>query len=336
MYELRAISTFVRAAELGSFNRVAEVLGTTPQSISKTIRQLEHNLGVRLIHRTTRRSSLTEEGQQLFESVKTSLAELTAAVERTKSAARDSEGVIRVSARSAIGRRVLMPLVMAFRQLYPAIEFDLHLEEEDADPVGNRIDVSFVAGEQPATQVIARRLFPVRRIVCASPRYLDALSAPQSPSQLDGHRCIGFRHAATGKVTPWEFVGENGRTRQAVPVVLCCSDPEAELQAVLSGVGIGRLDSITAAESLREGALVPLLTEWESDELALYLCYAQRQDMPARVRLFIDFAVAKLQHSREFSMSPDKLSGLATNGDEHELAMHARLSLPNVATTSAQ
>jgi DNA-binding transcriptional LysR family regulator len=311
MDELRAISTFVRAAELGSFNKVAQVQGTTPQAVSKTIRHLEHHLGVRLIHRTTRRSSLTEEGQRLFESVRGSLSELVAAVDRAKRAAKDDEGVIRVSARSAIGRRVLMPLVVAFRQLHPAIEFDLHLEERDADPVGDRIDVSFVVGEQPTNQIIARRLFPVQQVVCASPRYLDAHSVPQFPAQLDAHRCIGYRHPATGKVSPWDFVANNERIRHSVPLVLCSSDPEAQLQAVLTGIGIGRVDSITAAESLRSGKLTPLLTEWESDEIALYLCYAQRADMPARVRLFVDFAVARLMNNGEFTMSRAELGALS-------------------------
>lgn len=307
MDELRAISVFVRAAELGSFNKVALAQGTTPQAVSKTVRLLEHHLGVRLIHRTTRRSSLTEDGQRLFDSVKSSLDELMAAVERARSSARDSEGVIRVSARTAIGRRILLPLVAAFRQQHPSIEFDLILEEREVDPVSDRIDVSLIAGEQPSTQVIARKLFPIQQVVCASPQYIDDHSIPMTPDDLALHRCIGYRQPGTGKVTPWAFDGNNERTRHTVPLVLCCSDPEAELQAVLTGIGIGRFDSITAAESIRNGQLVPLLTDWVSDDNAMFLCYAQRNDMPTRVRLFIDFAIARLSGSPEFSMSRDEL-----------------------------
>lgn len=127
---------------LYSFNKVALLQGTTPQAVSKTIRMLEQQLGVRLIHRTTRSSSLTEGGQRLFEAVRHSLVDLKAAVDRARKSAKDHEGVIRVSAPAAIGRRVLMPLVTTFRTLHPAIEFDLLLEERYVDQVASRVDVS--------------------------------------------------------------------------------------------------------------------------------------------------------------------------------------------------
>lgn len=295
MDELKAISTFVRAAELGSFNKAAQVQGTTPQAVSKTVRLLEQRLGVRLIHRTTRHSALTDDGQRLFDAVRSSLAELRAALERARRSAREQEGVVRVSARPAIGRRVLLPLVTTFREQFPGIEFDLLLEERDIEPVGSRVDVSLLAGEQPAAHVIARRLFPISKVICAAPGYLAARPVPHQPADLLAHRCIGHRLPGSPKMLPWVFVGPAGREEHAVPVVLCCSDPEAELQAVLSGIGIGRIDSITAADDLRSGRLVPLLMHWASDPVALHLCYAQRDDMPARVRLFIDYAMSTLR-----------------------------------------
>lgn len=317
MDELRAISVFVRAAELGSFNKVALAQGTTPQAVSKTVRLLEHQLGVRLIHRTTRRSALTEDGQRLFDSVKRSLDELVAAVERVRNSARHHEGVIRVGARTAIGRRILLPLVAEFRQQHPAIEFDLVLEEREVDFISDRLDVSLVAGEQPSTRVIARKLFPIQQVVCASPKYLWMHSMPMTPGELVAHRCTGHRRPGMGKLSSWDFGGSAGRTRQTVPLVLCCSDPEAEMQAVLAGIGIGRIDSITAVQNIRNGQLVPLLTDWAPEDVAMHLCYAQRADMPARVRLFIDFAMAKLKDSAEFSLSRDELRAHGLEGLRH-------------------
>jgi len=266
---------------------------------------------VRLIHRNTRRNSLTADGQRLFEEVRTSLAEITAAMKRVKQAATDHAGVVRVSARTVFGRKVLLPLVTAFRTEHPAIDFDLLLEDRDVDLVDSRVDVSFFEGPPPARQVIARKLFSIQEVVCASPEYLQAHPTPRVPADLMGHQCTAYRQPDAGRTSPWEFHGKTGRVRYTVPVVLCCSDPEAELHAVLSGVGIGRMDSITVTASLRSGRLVPLLTDWVSDPIALYLCYGQRADMPARVRLFIDFAVATLQDSWTFSISRDELATLS-------------------------
>eukprot|EP01034_Spumella_vulgaris_P005627 gene5627-7185_t len=168
MDELRAISTFVRAAELGSFNRAAEAQNTTPQAVSKTIRQLEQHLGVRLFHRTTRKSTLTEEGRRLLESVKPGLDGLVGALGRARSAALDDQGVVRITAPGAVGRKVLMPLLAEFQQRYPLIHFELLLSEGSSDMVDERIDVGFRAGNPPDLQVIGRTLFAVQQVVCAT------------------------------------------------------------------------------------------------------------------------------------------------------------------------
>jgi len=169
MDELRAVSTFVRAAELGSFHKAAQDQGMTPQAVSKSVRQLEQHLGVRLFHRTRRKSSLTEEGQRLFDSVRENLDGLVAALSRARSAVRDEEGVIRISAGGAVGRKVLVPLLAAFNRQCPAIEFDLLLEDGFTDAVSDRIDVGFRSGAPPTHQVVARRLFAIQQIVCAAP-----------------------------------------------------------------------------------------------------------------------------------------------------------------------
>lgn len=307
MDELRAITIFVRAAELGSFHQAAQAQGTTPQAISKSVRQLEQHMGVRLFHRTTRKSSLTEEGQRLFESVKENLDGLVAAIHKARNAARDDEGLIRVSAGGAMGRKVLMPLVAAFSQRYPKITFDLLLEERMSDTVGERIDVGFRAGNAPTMQVVARRLFTIQQIVCASPDYLAAHGVPGRPEDLAAHRCTGYRQPGTVRPMPWEFQVDGEIVFQPVPPILTCSDPEAEMHAVIAGLGIGQVDSINAAAPLRAGALVPLMTHALSERMGLYIYYAHRTDLPGRVRRFIDFAVERLKDSREFSLPPSEL-----------------------------
>ena len=298
--ELRAISTFVRAAELGSFNRAAHAQGTTAQAVSKNVRQLEQHLGVRLFHRTTRKSALTEEGQRLLESVRDSLEGLTSALDRVKSAAREDEGLIRVSAGGAVGRKVLMPLLAEFQRQYPGVSFDLMLEDRATDAIGERIDLGFRAGNAPTAQVVSRRLFAIQLIVCATPAYLAAKGAPATIADLESHRCVGYRQPGTGRPVPWEFHVKGETVYRAMPYAVCCSDPEAEMQAVLSGMGIGQIDSINATEPIRRGALIPLLVRHTSDRMGLYVFYAQRKDMPVRVRRFIDFAVERLRGGASF------------------------------------
>src|SRR4051812_29806781 len=131
--ELRAISTFIRAAELGSFNKVAEAQGTTPQAVSKTIRQFEQHLGVRLFHRTTRNSALTEEGQRLLESIKPSMDGVIGALARARNAAREDEGLVRIAASASMGTKMLVPLLAEFQKRYPLIQVDLLLEDGFSD-----------------------------------------------------------------------------------------------------------------------------------------------------------------------------------------------------------
>jgi len=311
MDELRAISTFVKAAELGTFNRVAEVQNTTPQAVSKTIRQLEQHLGLRLFHRTTRKSTLTDEGLRFLEAVKPNLEGLVQALEQARGAILDEVGLVRVTAGGAVGRKVLVPLLSDFQQQYPRIQLDLLLEDRFSDLVSERLDVGFRAGNPLDAQVVGRHLFAVQQVVCASPAYLAQHGTPRSLQDLLTHRCTGYRQPGTGRSMPWEFEIGGQTPFLALHNVLCSNDPEAEMHAVLAGMGIGQIDSINAAAPLREGRLVPLLVDTVSNRMGLYLYYPQRTDMPGRVRRFIDFAVAQLQGSTQFSLSAKELSSLA-------------------------
>jgi DNA-binding transcriptional LysR family regulator len=307
---LSAIATFARVADLGSFNQAAVSQGSTPQAVSKTIRQLERHLGMRLFHRTTRKSNLTEDGQRFLESVKPSLEGVLGALTRARTLAEDDEGLIRVSAARCIGSRVLVPLIAAFQQRYPKVEVELVLDERFTDIVAERIDIGFRAGPQPEGQVIARRLFPLQLIPCASPDYLRRHGAPATIDQLAEHRCAGYRHPATGRLYQWAFEAGGESVSRDIRATFVCNDAEAELAAVLQGMCIGMLDSITASEGLRTGRLVPLLCDTISSRSGLYLYYPQRADMPGRVRHFIDFAVASLQNASAHHLDADTLAGM--------------------------
>ncbi|MFJ1299279.1 LysR substrate-binding domain-containing protein [Pseudomonadota bacterium AL_CKDN230030165-1A_HGKHYDSX7] len=314
MNELRAIEIFVRVSELGSFNQVAQALGLSAQAVSKSVRQLEQHLGMRLFHRTTRSNTLTEDGQRFLDSVRPRLDALQRVLSGARQASGEEHGLIRISAATPVGRRILLPLLQKFRERYPRIEVDLVLDEKFSDQVIDRIDVGFRAGGPPEAQVITRRLFPIQDVTCAPPAYLREAGLPADLEALAAHRCTGYRSPSTGRVLPWEFKIDGMTVQRTMAPVFSANEPETEMEAVLAGFGIGQIDSINAAPRLRAGELIPLFTDWVSDRRGLYLWYANRSNMPRRVRLFIDFALERLLDSTEHTLSAQELQTLARKG----------------------
>ncbi|MBC3475010.1 LysR family transcriptional regulator [Pseudomonas taiwanensis] len=312
MDEFKSISTFILAAELLSFRAAAEAQSSTPQAVSKAVQQLERTLGVRLFHRTTRKISLTDEGARLLKSAKPNLDGLRNALAQARNAVSDVEGLIRLSAAGAVGRRVLMPLIMEFQARHPLVHFDLIVDDGFTDLVAERIDVGFRAGNQPDAQVVARRLFDIQLIVCATSEYLRAYGAPRNLIDLSNHRCSGYRQRGNGRAMAWEFKTAGGEKFVDVSPVLTSSDSETEMHAVLSGKVLGQIDSINAAAALRAGELIPVMLNTLSERMGLYIYYAQRADMPARIRTFIDFAIEKLLESKEFCLPQQELKHLAS------------------------
>jgi DNA-binding transcriptional LysR family regulator len=306
MDEFKTITVFAKAADAKTFHQAAVDLGISPQAVSKMIRQLEQQLGVRLFHRTTRQTSLTVEGRSFLESVRPGLDMIAGAMGQVRSATEAIEGPVRISA-ALSARKVLVQPMAQFNALYPKVQFDLLLDDSFADAVVDRIDVGFRSGTQPSGNLIARRLFDVQQIVCASPGYIALHGAPQSLTDLKQHRCTGFRSIATGKLQPWELMVNGELRRLNLPVSFCSNDVEGEMAAVMAGMGIGLIDSINAAAEIRAGRLVPLLTQHHSDNLAFTMYYPQRSPMPRRVRAFIDFMLQALTGSKAFRLDTAEL-----------------------------
>ncbi|WGS48737.1 LysR family transcriptional regulator [Paraburkholderia sp. D15] len=310
MNEVRAITTFVRAATLGSLRRAAVDQGISPQAASHAVMQLEKELGVRLFHRTTRKLSLTEEGQRLFDSVQPALAILASALGDARRSKEEVDGLLRVSAPRAFGMPVLWPHFEAFQRLYPHVRLEVQFDDHFTDLVTERADVGFRGGPPPAAGSIARRLLPIQLIVCASPGYIERHGAPRTIDDLARHRCTGYRRANTGKLAQWQFGIGDEIVYRDVPPAVCVNDTELETQAVLSGLGIGQLGSFNAAPHIRGGRLVPLLTQHVTVYGAMYIYYAHRTEQPLRVRTFIDFMVERLADNREYFLDETELGGV--------------------------
>lgn len=295
MDDLKALSTLARVVETGSFRRAALELGVAPQATSKTIRQLEAQLGVRLLHRTTRKLSLTDEGAQLLAQVRPALSSIRAAMDELQSSRREVGGTLRITAPRSVGQHLVLPLLPPFMQEHPGLTVDLELEDRFTDVVAEKIDVGFRMGPGMDRNVVARRLMEIQQWICASPEYLERHGRPRRWEDLSRHRCTGFRHANTGKLMPWEYSDQDETAYTEVAARFATNDIDAEASAVLAGIGIGQIPNYVAAPLIREGRLVHLLAKHSSERIGLYIYYPQRAHLPARTRRFIDFAVARLQ-----------------------------------------
>ena len=312
--ELRAISTFAKAVELGSLRQAAAAQGMTPQAASQALAQLEQHLGVRLLHRTTRNIALTDEGQQFLESALPALAALERALQRVRSAKDESAGPLRIVGPRTTFLPVLWPLVDEFCRLHPGIQPDVQLDDRIGNWVQDRVDVGFRIGAQPEEGVIARRLFTLQLIICATPAYLTRHGAPNSIDELSLHRCTVFRHPGTGRLLRWSVKINGEIVERDVAPAISTNDSELEVEAVLSGQAIGSLAGISAAAHIRSGRLVPLLTEHVTDNIGVFIYYGSRTAQPSRVRAFIDLAIERLGNGTEYVLSDAELKTAEANG----------------------
>ena len=306
--ELRSISTFAKAVELGSIRRAATAQGVSPQAASQAIAQLEQHLGVRLLHRTTRGLSLTDEGQQFLESAQPAIGMLERALHAVRRAKGEVAGPLRIVGPRSAFAPVLMPVLDEFCRVHPQVMPDVQLDDGIGNWVEDRVDVGFRIGGPPAEGLIARRLFAVQLVICAAPSYLEAFGAPRSLDDLAAHRCSVFRHPATGQITPWYVRMGQEVGHRTVPGALSTNDVELELESILCGMVIGQVSSMYAAPLVRAGKLVPVLAEHATDHLGLYLYYGSRSAQPRRVRAFIELAVQRLADNPQFVLTPKELA----------------------------
>ncbi|ELO0987933.1 LysR family transcriptional regulator [Citrobacter freundii] len=304
--DIRAIDILAKAVELGSLRQAAQVKGVTPQAASQSLAQLEESLGVRLLHRTTRNLSLTEEGRRLLDATQPAMAVLERALTRARQAKDEIAGPLRIVGPRSAFTPVLWPVIDEYCRRYPDVQPEVQLDDNVGDWVLDRVDVGFRVGSPPAEGLIARPLFSAQLIICASPDYLRQHGTPRSLEELAFHRCSVFRHPGTGAIFPW-YVNVEGeiQTREFPPTV-ATNSTDIEVEATLTGQVIAQLSSLSAAALIRQGRLVPLLTQHTASHLHLYAYYGSRKAQPLRVRKFIDLAVERLTESRELTLTSEE------------------------------
>jgi DNA-binding transcriptional LysR family regulator len=306
--ELRSVSTFVKAAELGSLRKAALDLGISPQAASKALAQLEKHLEVRLFHRTTRVMSLTDAGQRLLEDVQPALLGVQRALKKARTTRDEFSGPLRIAGPRTTFQPIIWPLIEEFCDLYPGIQPDVLLEDRVGNWVEDRVDVGFRLGPSPDEGVIARRLFQLQLVICGAPAYFERYGVPESLASLSTHRCSVFRHPATGRLAPWHVKLDGQLVEQPVAPAIISNDEFFELNAVLSGKVLGQLAGATAAAYIRSGRLVPILLEHMPDIASYFVYFGSRTSQPARARAFIDLAVERLTDCPRYVLTSKELA----------------------------
>ncbi|WP_291385883.1 MULTISPECIES: LysR family transcriptional regulator [Achromobacter] len=281
----------VELARAGGMSAAARELDVTPAAVSKRLAQIEARLGVRLFNRSTRRLSLTAEGEVYLENARRILGEiddLDALIASRQAAPR---GLLKVNAPLGFGRSYIAPAIAQFAQQYPEVSLQLQLTDRPADFVREAFDVAVRFGDLPDTSLIARKIAPNRRLVCASPGYLKKYGTPATPHDLARHQCIVLRQndAAYGL---WRFT--KGRRSETVKVRgnLSSNDGEVTLTWGLAGLGILQRAEWDLARYLRSGRLVQVLEDYALPQADIYAVFPERHHLSAKVRVFVDFLVA--------------------------------------------
>jgi DNA-binding transcriptional LysR family regulator len=290
---------FVRVVERRSFSAAADDLALTPSAVSKLVARLEDRLGARLLHRTTRRLSLTSEGELYFSRARQIVADIDEAEAEVARSRASPRGHLYVNTSNAFATHQLAPVLPAFLARYPDITVELSVTDRVVDLVEDYADVIIRAGRIPDTALSARKIADVARVICAAPSYLAERGTPREPADLSDHVCISL---AVGEATRWPFRTSRGIEQFDIPARVTSDNGEVALRLALDGAGIVRLGDLLVGEPIRRGKLVPLLRDvHHAEPIALSAVYlAGRHRMP-KVRVFLDFLVEK------FSRAPWRL-----------------------------
>lgn len=292
------IRAFVTVAEQGSFVAASERLGLSRAMVTKLVSALEARLGVRLMHRTTRRLSLTSEGESYLGEASALLSELDALDARLSQGATRPAGRLRVTAPVSFGQRFLGTAVTAFHAQHPDIDIELSLNDRRVDLVEEGYDLALRITRMGDSSLIARRLVPVSDVVCASPDYLERRGTPLKPEDLSIHNCLIY--TLTDQAGSWAYRDAGGSEhRVRVQGSLRANNGDLLLDAAIRGLGVTQQPRFLLTDALESGQLVQILQDYRWMDLDLYAVYPVRRYVPGKVRVFVDFLQTFFQARRE-------------------------------------
>ncbi|WP_299195877.1 LysR family transcriptional regulator [uncultured Amphritea sp.] len=289
MSKLEAMRSFVEVASVGSFTRAAERLDVPRIRVTRDVQELEDWLQIRLLHRTTRRVSLTTAGEDALKICERILNDAAELESNAHLHSRELVGDIRIAAPIGLGQTQLLPIIADFSQIHPKVSFQLLLSDKNAQLVEERVDIALRYTRLPDENLIARRLLNVGMVVCASPGYLELNGVPQQLRDLTQHRCLVHINQHVWAFPNGEDVDVSGPLRVNDAVTL--------VEAAKAGMGIARLPKDLAADYLKSGELIALPECFDLAQQAVWAVYLSRSYQQPVVRAFIDYAAAKWQET---------------------------------------
>jgi DNA-binding transcriptional LysR family regulator len=293
MDRLEAMSILVEVVEAGSLSAAGRRLGMPLATVSRKVSELEARLRTRLVNRSSRRLSLTDAGESYVAAIKRILDAVEEAERGASGEYRAPKGELIVSAPILFGRLHVLPVAVDFLEAYPDIDMRLELSDRVVNLFDERVDLAVRIGELPDSTLLATRVGSIRRIVCASPRYLAKRGTPKAPRELREHDCVTFEGLAAADA--WTF--GTAKEIEVVPVRsrLVINTAEAAVDAAVASLGLTRVLSYQAAPALRSGALESVLRDFEPAPWPVSLVYTGGRFLPLKVRAFIDFAAPLLK-----------------------------------------
>lgn len=283
------IIAFVRTADARSFTVAAEQLGLSRSAVGKRITRLEDRLGSRLLHRTTRSVSLSDEGRAFYERCIRILADLDEAeamMDRRKDVPR---GRLRLDLPVSFGRLHIMPVLHHFMDEWPELEVNVSYSDRYTDLIEEGIDLAIRIGGAEDSRLMSRTLAPHRLVTCATPDYLAVHGTPLTLEELAQHSCLTFVHG--GRSADWRFTDEGVQRLVSVGGRFCANNAEVLRDGILAGYGIGQLATFLVGDDLREGRLIPLLQHHALEGEPIRAVYPSPRHLSPKVRHFIDFIV---------------------------------------------
>lgn len=295
---LSGVTVLMAVVEAGTIARAAEALGLSPSGVSRALARLEQRVGARLLARTTRSLSLTDEGRRFYEQVGPHLAGIEEAAIEASGSSSTVRGRLRVNIDPFFSRIVLSGHLAAFLARYPEVSLELIMRDSVGDLVADGFDLALRFGEPPVGSFVARKLVETRVITVASPGYIKAHGRPRHPRDIETRACIDFYDAAHARPYDWEVQRKKEVLPLRVKGRLLVSDSGTLLGACEAGAGIAQILELGCEHLLESGRLVELFPEWADERFPLYAIYPSRLHRAAKVRTFIEFCLEIITRER--------------------------------------
>lgn len=293
MDRLKAMDVFVTVMESGSFSAAARKLDKPQTTISRQVRELEDYLGVQLVRRSTRNLVLTDAGSKYLQSCRELLSMVSEVERDAKGEYQDPKGCLTVTAPNIMGRMHVFPLLTEYLKLYSDVSVKLILTDQNLHMYEDIVDIAIRVGELPDSELVAKSLGTVQKVLCASPAYLASMGTPSQPEDLSHHQCISFE--GLDSATQWRFNDNNKEVTVPVSSRVRANSIEVSLQAAREGLGIARLLSYQALPWLLSGELRLVLQSNAPSPWPVSLLYVRQPVLPVKQRSFIDFMTPRLQ-----------------------------------------